>query len=300
MAMLRFPKFGSLCFEAMNETDVREIVVRPIIEALGYEPGAEAYVRSERTLRYGHAFLGRPNPSKDPVLTGRADYECGVTAHARWTIEVKAPSEELTVTSAAQAHTYAAHHEIAAELYLLTNGREFKVYQTSYPDKPAFEWLIHETNAKFDIIENVLGPEAMRKRARSRKPDVGKPLGRGMPSRIQFLGGTLTYFDYRSANMQATAELRRLLQGHRASVTGGEMFRCDDGMLKAKLQIAGHYLSFDEFNRSIGIDGFNFLSAASSVSDDRNQPTIFQCHFAVFVPAGTPFQMPGMPNAQPS
>jgi hypothetical protein len=63
-------------FDAMNETDVREIVVRPLIERLGYLHGTDATILTEKTLRYDRAFLGRKNPKKDPPLVGRADYVC--------------------------------------------------------------------------------------------------------------------------------------------------------------------------------------------------------------------------------
>ena len=46
-------------FASMNETDVREVIVRPLIESLGYRHGAEEYIRTEQTLRYAKAFLGR-------------------------------------------------------------------------------------------------------------------------------------------------------------------------------------------------------------------------------------------------
>jgi len=46
-------------FETMNETDVREIIVRPLLERLGYRHGTQATIRTEVPLRYDKAFLGR-------------------------------------------------------------------------------------------------------------------------------------------------------------------------------------------------------------------------------------------------
>jgi hypothetical protein len=80
-------------FSSMNETDVREIIVRPLIESLGYRHGTDADIRTEQTLTYGKAFLGRKNPNKDPDLVGRADYICEVISFGRWVVEVKSPAE---------------------------------------------------------------------------------------------------------------------------------------------------------------------------------------------------------------
>jgi hypothetical protein len=51
-------------FASMNETDVREIIVRPLLERLGYRHGTDANIRTEQRLTYAHTFLGRKNPSQ--------------------------------------------------------------------------------------------------------------------------------------------------------------------------------------------------------------------------------------------
>ncbi|MEO8725921.1 MAG: hypothetical protein ABI383_07320 [Acidobacteriaceae bacterium] len=55
-------------FTLMKEADVREIMVRPLIERLGYRHGTDATIRTELTLKYDHNFLARKNPKKDPPL----------------------------------------------------------------------------------------------------------------------------------------------------------------------------------------------------------------------------------------
>jgi len=124
--------FGSFNLDAMNETDVREIIVRPLLHELGYRQGTEATIKTEISFRYGKAFLGRKKPDTDPDLAelrGRADYICEVISYGRWVVEAKAPGEAFTIDDAQQAHTYAAHPEVAAIFYLVTNGREFVIAQ---------------------------------------------------------------------------------------------------------------------------------------------------------------------------
>jgi predicted type IV restriction endonuclease len=102
--------------DGMNETDVREVIVRPFLEQLGYRYGTEAHIRTEYPLRYSRAFLGRKDEKRDPNLRGRADYACEVVSHGRWVVEVKAPHKELDLEDSQQAYTYAAHPEIADEV----------------------------------------------------------------------------------------------------------------------------------------------------------------------------------------
>jgi hypothetical protein len=99
-------------FDKMNETDVRETIVRPLIERLGYLHGTDANIITEKTLRYEKAFLGRKNPKKDPLLVGRVDYICEIVSFGRWMVEVKGPAEAISQDAVEQAHTYASHPEL--------------------------------------------------------------------------------------------------------------------------------------------------------------------------------------------
>jgi hypothetical protein len=124
-------------FDTMNETDVREILVRPLLDQLGYRHGTEAAIITEKTLRYEKAFLGRKNPKKDPLLVGRADYICEVNSYGRWVVEVKSPTDALAQDVVEQAHTYASHPEVAATFLLVTNGRTFRLYETAKLERRA-------------------------------------------------------------------------------------------------------------------------------------------------------------------
>ena len=124
--------FKSLDLSTMNETDVREAIIRPLLTSLGYRHGSPANIRTEQTLRYDKAFLGRKSPNEDPKLQGRADYVCEVIPYGRWIVEAKSPAANLSLEDAQQAHTYAAHPEIAAKflshnqrprISALSNGR---------------------------------------------------------------------------------------------------------------------------------------------------------------------------------
>src|SRR5688500_14442416 len=126
-------------FDTMNETDVREIIVRPLLARLGYAHGTASTIRTEVPLSYNHAFLGRKKPTKDPPLRGRADYVCDVTSFGRWCVEVKAPHQTLSDDDIAQAHTYAAHPEISASYFLITNGREFRLFATGALSAPILQ-----------------------------------------------------------------------------------------------------------------------------------------------------------------
>lgn len=260
-------------FNRMNETDVREIIVRPLLERLGYAHGTKANIRTEVALRYEKAFLGRKKPRKDPPLAGRADYVCDATSYGRWVVEVKAPSQAITQDDVEQAHTYSAHPEIAAAYFLLTNGREFRLYATAQLTQPILAWAYEETDQKIMNLFNVVGYEAIRSLMQITKPDANKPLGSRLPSAVKILGGEVVYGDHWSDHplFQSNA-----LKGTVGAITGGEVKRNEDGRLCATIGIRSAFQQVMELNKLMGLDEESFHCSDEFISRDIERPTIFQ------------------------
>ena len=281
-----------LSFDTMNETDVREVIVRPLIERLGYQHGTDANIITEKTLRYEKAFLGRKNPTKDPPLIGRADYICEVVSFGRWVVEVKSPSEVLSRDVVEQAHTYASHPEIAASFFLITNGRTFQLYETAKLSEPVFEWEYEDEDDTLLRVFNVLSPSAFRKRAKLTKVDLGMPLGTGLASRLRIIGGTVTYEEHKGSHPFLDAGS---LNGMALPVTGGYVTRGDDNRIMGHLNMAKVAGGPLDFHKMLGIsDDYDFYTAAEHISTDPEHPSIFQNWISNTVPFGTPMNFPGL------
>jgi hypothetical protein len=281
-------------FDSMNETDVREVLVRPLLARLGYCHGTDATILTEKTLRYERSFLGRKNPKKDPPLTGRADYICEVISFGRWVVEVKSPSEELSQDVVEQAHTYASHPEIAASFFLVTNGRAFRLYETAKLDQPALAWDYDDEDDTLLRLFNVLSPAAFRKRAKITVVDPGKPLGQGLASRLRILGGEITYEEHSGSHpfLQASA-----IDGLSLPVTGGSVARADDQRIVGRIRVAKVAAFLQDLNAAMGIsDDYDFFSATEYLSHDPEHPTIFQNQVTNVVPAGRIIRIPGLPQ----
>ena len=284
----------ALSFDTMNEKDVCEIVVRPLLERLGYRHGTDANIITEKTLRYEKAFLGRKNPKKDPPLVGRADYICEVVSFGRWVVEVKSPVELISQETVEQAHTYASHPEIAASFLLVTNGRTFRLYEASKLSEPALAWQYEDEDDNLLRLFNVLSPPAFRKRARHTLVDPGMPLGVGLPSRLRIVGGTITYEEHKGSHpfLQANS-----LNGMTLPVTGGYVSRGDDKRIVGHLKMAKVAAGPFDFNKMLGIsDDYDFYTAAEYISTDVERPSIFQNWVSNVVPLGTVMRVPGLGN----
>lgn len=281
-------------FDEMNETDVREEIVRPLLKRLGYAHGSENAIRTEQTFRYEKAFLGRKNAAKDPPLVGRADYLLDVVSVGRWVVEVKAPGQPIDQDTIDQAHTYAAHPEVAAMFFLCTNGRTFRLYRTSSLDAPLLAWEHEDTDEVFLALENLVGPEAIRRKVELLRPDEGKPLGRGLASDVQIIGGHVTYEDHHSDVPMLGVEMDQI-NGLTLPITEGRVYRDDDGNLVAKLEMAKAMPMAGELSELLSpTDGYIFTSRDEYVSTDRQNPTIFQNLLQSDAPPGTRMKIPGL------
>lgn len=264
----------TLKFETMNEADVREIIVRPLLHRLGYAHGTEANIRTEVTLKYSHAFLGRKNPSKDPILVGRADYICEVISYGRWVVEVKSPNEAIDMDTIQQAHTYAAHPEIGAAFIFVTNGRQFKLYRTGVLGKPLIVFDYNELENNLLALFNLVSPDAIRKLSNLVQADIGKPLGKGVASTINIFRGMITYEEHASDTPLLP---RDAIEGLQLPVVGGKVERLEDGRIHAYVEIAKAAALFRDLSGMIGAtDDYDFYSADEYISTNPDKPTIFQ------------------------
>ncbi len=282
----------ALNFDGMNETDVREIIVRPLLHRLGYSYGAEANIRTEVTLKYPNAFLGRKKPGKDPKLAGRADYICEVISYGRWVVEVKPPSEVLGVDAVQQAHTYAAHPEISAAFILLTNGRRFELYRTGALDTPLLAFDHDQLEKSLLSLFNIVGPDAIKKLSNLVRVDTGKPLGRNLSSKLIIIGGQITYEEHASDTPLIP---REMIEGLRLPVTGGLVERLEDGRIHAYVEIGKAAAMLRDFSEMVGAaDDYDFYSADEYVSTDPEKPTIFQNIYENQTLPGAKTRVPGL------
>lgn len=269
----------------MNETDVREAIVRPFLHWLGYAYGSPAHIRTEFPLRYEKAFLGRKKPDSDPALRGRADYICDVVSHGRWVVEVKAANQALTIEDSQQAHTYSTHPEVAASYYLLTNGFEFKLFRVGNPDSPVLEWLQSEIGLKLLEIKNFLSPTAIKKMSERDSNSIGKPLAEGLGAKAN-IAGYITYVSHNSQNPDINYGLQKI-NGMRAVISKGAVNRSPNGLINAQLEMASAFDVMDDFNKSLGIKDYSFSCADEYISTDSTNPTIFQNLLRMKINRGT-------------
>jgi hypothetical protein len=258
-------KFEDYDFSLLNESDIREEIIAPFLRYLGYRSGTSANIIREQPLIYPKVSLGRKDRKKDPELRGRADYICEVDRNFRWVIEAK-PPVEITLDDIEQAYTYANHPEVRGVYFCIMNGLQLKIYQTNRGPaaSPLLEVSHDKLNDSFSIIDNILGPDAIR-RDHILEPDIGEPIGKGLRSIVHVTSGSCS-FTRNNVDLPLFNELF-------FSISGGSIERNENQCLIANFQFHTPFRSVNESNKQIGLE--RFTSKDMSLSNDSSKPTIF-------------------------
>lgn len=119
--------FGDLDFSLLESSDfkedsVREEIVLPLLNALGYTAGGLNRIIRSRTLLHPFVNIG----SKRHKIHLYPDYLLAVGNKPAWILDAKAPDEEIgSGENVEQAYSYAIHPDVRVKTYALCNGKEF-------------------------------------------------------------------------------------------------------------------------------------------------------------------------------
>lgn len=150
--------FGNIDFKNIatdpdfKEDSVREVIILPIIKALGYSQ--ENIVRSKRLE---HPYL--KNGSKKRRITLIPDYVLKIENNFAWVLDAKAPNQKIINNdNVEQVYSYASHNEIRSNYFALCNGLEFSIFKTNGDSKPILFFEVENIEAHWAELKALLSP----------------------------------------------------------------------------------------------------------------------------------------------
>jgi DNA modification methylase len=115
--------FTQLDSPDFKEDSVREVLILPLLQALGYE---QAQIVRSKVLKHPFLKVG----SKKQPITLVPDYLLKVEESYAWVLDAKAPNEEIkTGDNVGQVFSYSMHPEIRSKFFALCNGRAFALFR---------------------------------------------------------------------------------------------------------------------------------------------------------------------------
>lgn len=173
--------FDDLNSPDFKEDSVRELLILPILNELGYGKSKDAKIHRSKSVT--HSFV-QTGSGKHP-LKSVPDYLLEVDGKYAWVLDAKAPNEEIkTGDNRQQAFFYAIHPEINVPYYALCNGKEFVLFEVNN-DNAILHFSLSEIEKHVREIERILSPDRFRENRHVEIPTVSptfeylarKPLG---------------------------------------------------------------------------------------------------------------------------
>ncbi|MEO7600082.1 MAG: hypothetical protein ABIV50_14190 [Opitutus sp.] len=263
-------------FDGKTEQDVREIIIRPLLNELGY---TNDMIRTELLLRYPRLYIGRKKPKKDPDLRGAADYIVTVDGRLRVVVEAKKPGS-IALDDQEQAYSYAMHPEVRAIFFVLISGTDFEIWYTQEAVESgrllAFTYDQLEQNKM--IIKSILSPDSMRQQFKEYVVDLGIPLGNGLRSTAKVENGWMVY-------TQVPETIANVLD-LKIHFEMGSITRTESGKILLMLKPSHHRPALSAFQNLVA-KWIELVAESPQLSSDPNAPTSFTNEIEISVPAGS-------------
>lgn len=152
--------FNQFNFSRLNSPDfkedsVREELILPLIQQLGYQP--EQIVRS-KTLQHPYLKTG----SKKRAVNIVPDYLFKIEDNYAWVLDAKAPNEEIKHgDNVEQVYSYAFHREINTKFFALCNGWAFALFRLdSANGEPLLYFELVDIADYWEQLATLLAPDA--------------------------------------------------------------------------------------------------------------------------------------------
>ena len=151
--------FSHFDFNQLNNADfkedsVREVIILPILQQLGY---TQTNIVRSKSLQHPYLKIG----SKKRPITLVPDYLLKVEENYAWVLDAKAPNENIsTGDNVEQVYSYATHPEIRSTYFTLCNGKEFSVFRTGDTDKPILFFGVDEIEYYWKDLQRFLSPNS--------------------------------------------------------------------------------------------------------------------------------------------
>lgn len=138
-----------------KEDSVREVIILPILKALGYEQ--KDIVRSKALQ---HPFLKIGSNKKIPI-TLVPDYILKVSDNYAWVLDAKGPEKNIDDSDfIEQVYCYSSNPEVRSTYFALCNGIEFTLYRRDQTSVPVFRFSIDDIEYNWEKLKMFLSPSS--------------------------------------------------------------------------------------------------------------------------------------------
>ena len=136
-----------------REDSVREVLIVPLLKALGFSEQPPYRIIRSKHLEHPFVYIGTVKKN----VTIVPDYLLERDGQYAWILDAKAPNENVdTGKNVEQAYSYAVHRDIRVSLYGLCNGRKLIVFHISKAS-PVIDVELKNIESIWPMVLGILG-----------------------------------------------------------------------------------------------------------------------------------------------
>ena len=158
--------FSLLGNSDFKEDSVREVLIKPFLNALGYSASGQDKIIRSKGLTDPYVNHG----SKRKRIRLIPDYLLEVNEKYAWVLDAKAPSESvLKGDYIEQIYSYAIHPDVRVKFYALCNGKEFILFHMDQREAILY-FQLSEIDQHWEKIKTYLAPSSFEQKAKKTTP----------------------------------------------------------------------------------------------------------------------------------
>lgn len=151
--------FSLLSSPDFKEDSVREVLIKPFLNALGYSASGKNKIIRSKGLTNPYVNLG----SKRKKIRLIPDYLLEVGGKYAWVLDAKSPDESVQKEDyIEQIYSYAIHPDVRVDFYALCNGKEFILFKMRQREAVLY-FQLSEIEHHWRKIKTYLSPNAFEK-----------------------------------------------------------------------------------------------------------------------------------------
>ena len=148
--------FSLLADPEFKEDAVREELIVPILNRLGYSASGEHRIVRSKPLVHPFVHIG----TKQYKVNIIPDYLLYVNGMPKWVLDAKAPGEDtLRGKNIEQAYSYAIHKDVRVSIYGLCNGHTLTIFHINCVE-PILAVPLMEIDTRWGEVHRILCPMA--------------------------------------------------------------------------------------------------------------------------------------------
>ncbi|MEZ5673538.1 MAG: type I restriction enzyme HsdR N-terminal domain-containing protein [Thiotrichaceae bacterium] len=145
--------FAQLNSLISKEDSVREVLILPLLQRLGYE---QSQIVRSKALSHPFLKIG----SKKRPITLIPDYLLKVADNYAWVLDAKAPHEAIKYgDNVEQIYSYSIHPEVRTKFFALCNGRAFALFRQDVA-MPILDFELVDIADYFEELQRYLSPNS--------------------------------------------------------------------------------------------------------------------------------------------